>query len=157
MGTHTFSAEHDARLEGTAAALLLLAAVASVIAFFPPEGRLLAPLHDGLARLLGGATFLVPLGLVFAASLTVVRRARPALAMPRRRRFAGLALLALALLAGQSLLGQSRGLVGDWLVTSMRELIGSPLTVLLIVIVLALGTGLALEVNPRRLIWFAKG
>ena len=155
MGTHTFTTERDSRLDGIAAVLFILAAVASVVAFFPPEGRLLAPLHDGLGQLLGGATFLVPLVLVFGAVLAVVRRARPTLPLPRQR-FAGLALLTFALLAGQSLLGQTSGVVGDWVTTSLRSLIGTPLTVMLIVIVLALGTGLALEVNPRRLIWFAK-
>lgn len=156
MGTHTFTSERDARLDGTAAALLILAAVTSVVAFFPPEGRLLAPLHDGVIALLGGATFIVPLGFALAGALAISRSLRPAMALPKRR-FVGLALLVLALLAGQSVLGQSSGIVGDWLTTSLRDLIGTPLTVMLFVIVLALGTGLALEVNPRRLIWFAKG
>jgi len=69
----------------------------------------------------------------------------------------GLALLVLALVSGESLLGQTPGLIGDWITINMRGLVGTPLTVMLIVIVLALGAGLALEVNPRRLIWFAKG
>ena len=156
MGTHTFSEEHEARLEGIGAALLTLAAIVAVIAFFPPEGRLLAPLHEGLEQLLGGATFVVPLALAFAGTLAIVRRARPTLPVPTRR-LGGLALLVLALLSGESLLGQTSGLIGDWITTNMRGLVGTPLTVTLIVIVLALGTGLALEVNPRRLIWFAKG
>ena len=156
MGTHTFSSEGDARLEGTAATLLILTAVACVVAFFPPEGRLLAPLHDGLQQLLGGAAFLVPLALAFGAVLAFVRRSRPTVALPGRR-FAGLALLVFALLAGQALLGQSSGLIGEWIATNLRGLIGTPLTLMAIVIVLAFGTGLALEVNPRRLISFAKG
>lgn len=156
MGTHTFPSERDTRLDGLAVTLLMLAAVSAVVVFFPPEGRLLTPLHNGLRWLLGGATFVVPLALAMAGALAVARSARPALLLPRRR-FAGLALLTVALLAGESLLGQSSGLIGDWLTTSIRELIGSPLTVMLIVIALAFGTGLALEVNPRRLIWFAKG
>lgn len=156
MGTHTFSAERDARLDGMAVALLMLAAITAVIAFFPPEGRVLVPLHGGLQLLLGRAAFLVPLVLAMGAALALTRRARPTLVLLRRR-FGGLALLTLALLAGESLLGQSSGLVGDWLTTSLRDLIGSPLTAMLVVIALTLGTALALEVNPRRLIWFAKG
>ena len=156
MGTHTFSSERDSWLEGFAAAMLLLAAIAGVIAFFPPEGRLLTPLHEGLGQLLGDARFLVPLGLSLFGVLAIVRRVRPGVTVPRRRLF-GLALLTLAVLAGDGLLVQSSGLVGEWVTRTLKELIGTPLTVMLFVIVLAFGTGLALEVNPRRLMWFAKG
>jgi hypothetical protein len=151
--THTFSPETERRLEQWACAALVAAAVAAVVVIFPPEGWLLAPLHQWLEALLGGAAVLLPLGLALTAALCLVRRARPNLALPRKR-FVGLALLALAVLIGDRLLGASTGVIGEWLTTFLVEAVGAPLTVALVISVVCAGAVLTFDF--RKLIVAAR-
>ncbi|MDQ6670459.1 MAG: DNA translocase FtsK 4TM domain-containing protein [Chloroflexota bacterium] len=134
-------------------AALVLAAFFAVIIFLPPEGRIGAPLHDGLASLLGRASFMLPLALVLAGVLLVIRALRPSTPLPRRR-LAGTALLALAVLPSEYLLGggQSSGLIGQLLSTSLLDLLGGPTTLVLLVVVLGLGVLLAFDVRLLRVV-----
>ena len=119
----------------------------------PPEGRIGVPLHDTLALLLGRATFILPLALVVAGVLLVVRAVRPSTRFPRHR-LAGVGLLALALLPSEQLLGgpadDSTGLIGRWLSTWLLDQLGGPGTLVLLVMVLGLGTLLAFDVKLLR-------
>ena len=128
-----------------------LAAFLAVMIFLPPEGRLGVPLHDGLALLLGRATFMVPLALLCAGVLFVVRALRPATPLPRRR-LSGVGLIALAVLPSEHLLGNdtSTGLIGQWLSTWLVDLLGGPGTLVLLVAALAIGVLLAFDVNWLR-------
>ena len=129
----------------------ILAAFFGVIIFLPPEGRIGVPLHDGLAVLLGRATFMVPLALVFAGVLLVVRALQPSTPLPRRR-LAGIGLMALAVLPSEHLLGggESTGLVGQWLSIWLLDLVGGPTTLVLLAVVLGLGVLLAFDVRLLR-------
>jgi hypothetical protein len=146
----TFSPEMDRRTEAFAVTALFLAAVAAVVVFFPPEGRVLVPIHAGLSTLLGQAAFVLPLGLTFAATIGFVRYLRPGLAVPRRRLF-GLAVITLALLPAEHLLGQSTGLVGQWFTGFLVELMGGPWTIALTLGVVMLGSALAFNLKLSRL------
>ena len=128
---------------------LFAAAVAAVIVFFPAEGRLMAPLHEALVGLFGQASFAVPLGLALAGGVCLARRARPDIVLPRRR-LVGVGLIALTLLPGERLMGGSTGLVGDWLTGFLLDLLGGPLTVMLVTLALGLGIWLGFAINPRR-------
>ena len=126
-----------------------LAAFFAVMIFLPPEGRLGAPLHDGLGLLLGRATFMVPLALVVAGVLFVVRALRPATPLPRRR-LGGVGLIALAVLPSEHLLANAddgTGLIGRWLSSWLLDLLGGPGTLVLLVAVLGLGVLLAFDVR----------
>ena len=149
--SHTFSPDAVRRADALAVASLLAAAVAAVIVFWPPEGRVLTPLHDIIMGLLGRAGFLLPLSFVLAAALGFARRARPDARLPSRR-LAGLVVLALALLPAERLLGDSTGLIGDWLTSFLLALIGGPLTVVAIVMLVGVGALLAFDINVRRLV-----
>jgi 4TM region of DNA translocase FtsK/SpoIIIE len=129
----------------------VLAAFSGVIVFLPPEGRIGVPLHDGLALLLGRATFMLPLALVFAGVLFVVRGLRPSTPMPRRR-LAGIGLVALGVLPSEHLLGntESTGLIGQWLSIWLLDLLGGPGTLVLLVAVLGVGVLLAFDVKLFR-------
>jgi hypothetical protein len=120
--------------------------------FLPPEGRIGVPLHDGMVLLLGRATFMLPLALVVAGVLFVVRGLRPSTPLPRRR-LAGVGLMALAVLPSEHLLGnadQGTGLIGQWLSTWLLDLLGGPGTLVLLVAVLGLGALLAFDVKLLR-------
>jgi hypothetical protein len=130
----------------------VLAAFFAVIIFLPPEGRIGVPLHDGLAMLLGRATFMLPLALAFTGVLLVVRALRPAMPLPRRR-LTGIGLLALAALPSEDLLGTSTdnsGLIGHWLSTWLLDLVGGPATLVLLVAVLGVGVLLTFDVRLLR-------
>jgi hypothetical protein len=146
----TFSPETDRRTEAFALTALFLGAVAAVIVFFPPEGRVLVPLHAGLSRLLGQAAFVVPLGLAIAATIGFVRYARPMFGVPRRR-LVGLGVITIALLPAEHLLGQSTGLVGQWFTGFLLGLVGVPVTVALTLCLVMLGSALAFNLEPSRL------
>jgi len=145
----TFSPERDRRIESLTGGTLLLAAVVAVVVFWPPEGWVMAPVHNAFDTLLGRATFLVPLGLGLAGALGLVRLARPGVTVPRRR-LVGLAVIALALVPCERLLGGSTGLIGEWLTTFLLGLVGGPLTVALIVILVGLGVALAFDLRLKR-------
>lgn len=126
-----------------------LAAFLAVMIFLPPEGRIGAPLHDGLVQLLGRATFMLPVALVVVGVLLVVRELRPSTLLPWRR-LAGTGLLALAVLPSEHLLANAddgAGLIGKWLSTWLLELLGGPGTLVLLVAVLGLGVLLAFDVK----------
>jgi hypothetical protein len=135
-----------------------LAAFSAVIVFLPPEGRIGVPLHDGLALLLGRATFIVPIAFIVTGVLLVVRALRPATPLPRRR-LAGTGLIALGMLPSEYLLAGpgTTGLVGRWLGTWLLELLGGPTTVLLLIAVLGLGVLLAFNVRLLRVATGATG
>jgi len=130
----------------------VLAAFFGVIVFLPPEGRVGVPLHDGLVLLLGPVTFMVPLALLVAGVLLVVRALRPSTPLPKRR-LAGIGLIALAILPSHSLLARSEsaGLVGGWLSTWLLDLLGGPATLVLLIALLGVGALLALDVSLLRL------
>jgi DNA translocase FtsK/SpoIIIE-like protein len=129
----------------------VLAAFFAVIIFLPPAGRIGVPLHDALVSLLGRATFMLPLALLFVGVVLVIRAVRPATPLPHRR-LAGIGLLALAVLPSEQLLenGTSTGLIGLWLSTWLLDLIGGPGTLVLLVGVLGLGVLLAFDVCLLR-------
>jgi hypothetical protein len=120
------------------------------VVFFPAEGRVLVPAHDALAALLGQATFVLPLGLGLAGLLGLVRRARPDVVLPRRR-LVGVAVITLALLPSERLLGQSTGIVGNWLTGFLIDLLGGPVTVALILIAVGVGAALTFDVKLKEL------
>jgi hypothetical protein len=131
---------------------LLLAAFSSVIIFLPPEGRIAVPLHDALGVLLGRATFMLPLALAFVGLVSIVSALRPNVALPRRR-LVGVALIAIAIPPSEHLLGSGgdgTGLIGNWLSSSLLDLVGGPLTLLVLVSVLGLGTLLAFDLRLIR-------
>jgi len=136
--------------EHGAPAALMAAAVAAVVVFAPPEGRILAPVHEAVALLLGQASFVLPLGLVFVGVLLAIRRVRPSVALPTRR-LTGLALLAIAVLPAERLLGYSTGSIGDWLAGYLLDVFGPPLTVIVTLVVVGVGATLALAIRfPRQ-------
>jgi hypothetical protein len=137
-------------VDAVIAASCLLAAVSAVITLFPPEGHVLTPVHAAVEALLGRGAFLLPVAFAVASVLAFVRRARPGCPLPTRR-LVGLAVMALALLANENMLGYSTGLVGEWLTAFLAHLLGVPLTVVLTLIVLAVGGALALDVWRSRL------
>src|SRR3954449_12152566 len=111
--TVTLSPEMDRRVEAFALTTLFLAAVAFVVVFFPAEGRVLVPVHEGLNRLLGQSAFVIPLGLTLAATLGLARKARPGVELPAWR-LVGLGTITIALLPAEHLLGGSTGVLGEW-------------------------------------------
>jgi hypothetical protein len=147
--SQTFSPEADRRAETLAASAALAAAVLSVVVFLPPEGRVLAPVHDVLEGLFGHITFAVPLGLALASALGFLRRARPNLPIPRRR-LLGLGLITIALLPADHLLGQSTGLVGEWFTGFLLELLGTPLTITFIAALMGAGLLLTFDLRSWR-------
>jgi hypothetical protein len=148
--SHTFSPEADRRAEALAAAATLVAAIMAVVVFFPAEGRVLAPLHAVLDALLGQATFILPAGVALTGGIAFARRARPGLPLPRRR-LAGLAVITIALLPAERLLGQSTGLVGEWFTGFLLALFGTPLAIVFTVALIAIGFVLTFDVRRWRL------
>jgi 4TM region of DNA translocase FtsK/SpoIIIE len=147
---HQVATERDPAIEPLACLALLTGAVASVVVFAPAEGRILAPVHEAVAALLGQASFVLPLGLLFVGVLLGIRRVRPFVALPTRR-LTGVALLAVAVLPAERLLGYSTGLLGDWLAGFLLEVFGPAVTVLVTLAVVVVGATLALDVRlPRR-------
>jgi hypothetical protein len=143
--------------QGLPLAAFVLAAFFGVIIFLPPEGRIAVPLHDALAMLLGRATFMLPVGLLFAGTVLVVRALRPSAPLPGHR-FAGIGLIALAVLPSEHLLAngasdtESTGLVGRWLSTWLLDLLGGPGTIVVLVAALGLGALLAFDVKLLRVV-----
>jgi hypothetical protein len=136
-------------LGGAAAVCLLLAAFCGVIVFLPPDGRISAPLHDGLDVLLGRASFMLPLALAFVGVVLLVRQLRPAARLPRRR-LVGVVLVAVDVVASEHLLANGRdgtGLIGQWLTRWLVDLFGPPLTVALLIGVIGVGAALAFNVR----------
>jgi hypothetical protein len=130
-------------------ACVLLAAFLAVVVFLPPEGRIMAPLHEALLMLFGRATFMVPLGLAFVGGLLLITRVRPDVRVPGRR-VAGVGLIAVVARASENLLANGTGgtgRVGEWLSGGLLDLLGGPITIMLLVSLLAAGTLLAFDVK----------
>ena len=134
----------DQRAEAVALIAAFCAAVASVVVFFPAEGRVLVPVHATIEFLLGRMSFVLPLGLGLAAALGFAQRARPEESLPWRR-LVGLGLITIALLPGDALMGQSTGLVGGWFTEALVSVLGGPLTVLITVALLVIGSLLTFD------------
>jgi hypothetical protein len=148
--TVTLSPEMDRRVEAFALSTLFLAAVVCVIVFFPAEGRVLVPVHDGLNRLLGQTAFVIPLGLTLAATLGLVRKVRPTADLPVRR-LVGLGVITIALLPAEHLLGGSIGLVGEWFTGFLVDVLGQPGTVALLLALVTLGVALTFNLRLLKL------
>jgi hypothetical protein len=148
--------------QGLPLAAFVLAAFFAVIIFLPPEGRIAVPLHDALAMLLGRATFMLPVGLLFAGIVLVVRTLRPSMPLPGHR-FTGIGLIALAVLPSEHLLAsgasdtESTGLIGRWLSTWLVDLLGGPGTLVVLVAALGLGVLLAFDVKLLRVVTARNG
>jgi hypothetical protein len=129
--------------------LLLLAACLAIIVFLPPEGRVSVPLHDALEAFLGRATFVLPLGCALGGALLLAHALRPDVLLPRRR-LSGVGVLLVAMLTSEHLLGGQRagtGVVGEWLTRLTLDLLGSAVTVLLLVTALIVGTLMAFDIH----------
>jgi hypothetical protein len=146
---HTFSPEASWRAEALAGSCALAAAVLGVIVFVPSTGSVMLLLHGLLEAVFGKTTFVIPLALALIAGLAFARRASPNVTLPRRK-LLGLGLITIALLPAQDLLGQSTGLVGEWFTGFLLELIGGPLTLLLTLATLMLGSTLTFELTRWR-------
>jgi hypothetical protein len=144
-----FPSPRPARREQLSAASLIGAALAAVVVFFPPEGRIMAPLHRAVEASLGGAAFLVPVGLALVGVLSVTRQRCPEARLPIRR-LIGLGLLALALVPAEGLLGQPTGLLGAWLASLLSANVGTPLTVVLLLLLVSAGAVLAFNLRLNR-------
>lgn len=128
---------------------LLLAAVCATIVFLPPEGRIGVPLHDFVTMLLGPTTFALPLGLAFVGVLMTLQSVRPQTVLPARR-LAGVALVAIGVIAAEYLLG-GVSLAGRWLIGWAIDALGAALTSLLVLAVIAVGAWLTFDIRlPKR-------
>jgi hypothetical protein len=116
-----------------------------VIVVLPPEGRIAGPLHEGVGRLLGHFSFLLPVALV---GLGVVALA-PGLVRPSR--LAGMAVASLAGLPSAQLLGLGSGLVGEWLGNVLLDALGGPATAVVLLALLVVGVLLAFDVSLVQL------
>jgi hypothetical protein len=112
-----------------------------VVVFLPAEGRIAGPLHEGVGWLLGGFSFLVPLGLVGLGVLLLVP------GMVAGSRLAGLAALVLACLPILHFVGVGTGLVGAWLATLLVDWLGGPGAGVVLVAFVLLGALLAFDVT----------
>jgi hypothetical protein len=139
----------DRRTEALALCATFLTAIMLVLVFFPAEGRVLVPMHAALGALLGQTAFVLPLGLALVSGLAFARRLQPTLTFPRWR-LVGLGLITIALLPADRLLGQSTGLVGDYLTGSLVSVLGGPLTIALTCVLVTVGSALAFNVAPLR-------
>jgi hypothetical protein len=147
-GGTPFGAREDRRLTRIGATALIAAALACVVVFFPPEGRVLAPAHAAIEALLGQASFVLPLGLVFVGVMVLVHQRRPGLRLPTQR-LLGVGLLTIAVFPSERLLGGTTGLVGEWLTGFLIDVIGGPLTAVLLLVLVAAGAALVLDVRFR--------
>lgn len=145
----TLSPEMDRRIEAFGLTTTFLAAIVTVLVFFPAEGRVLVPVHAALTALLGQTTFMLPLILALAGGLALTRRLRPDLRLPRRR-LAGVGAIALALLPAEHLLGQPTGLVGAWFTGLLVDALGAPIVVTVTLTLVTLGCILAFNLEASR-------
>ncbi|HEY0581126.1 MAG TPA: DNA translocase FtsK 4TM domain-containing protein [Chloroflexota bacterium] len=145
-------ADHASRPWDKAGPLaLLLAAFLAIIVFWPPEGRISGPLHEACNALLGRAAFMLPLVCAFVGVLCLARTLRPDVRLPARR-LTGIVVLLVAVLSSEHLLAGGRGgtgLIGDWLSSLFLDLLGSAITVLVLLTALVVGTMLAFDVRLR--------
>lgn len=128
----------------------LCAAIMAVLVFFPAEGRVLAPLHAAIGALLGQTSFVLPLGLAFGGALGFAHRLRPDLVLPKKM-LVGLGLITIGFLPADRLLGQSTGLFGDWFTQFLIDVLGVPLTLVITLILLGVGSILTFDLRRPRL------
>jgi hypothetical protein len=131
--------------DGLAVLSLGLGCFLGVIVVLPPEGRIAGPLHEGVGRLLGHFSFLLPVALVGAGVVALV----PGLV--RRSRLAGIAAVIVAGLPTAHLLGLGSGLLGEWLGNVLLDALGGPVTAVVLLALLAVGLLLALDVSLVQL------
>jgi len=92
---------------------------------------------------------MLPLALGVVGTLLVLHAWRPDVALPRRR-FAGVAVIALAVAASEQLIAHDRegtGLIGEWLSGLLLDLFGAPLTIVLLVVLLGMGSLLTFDLK----------
>ena len=129
--------------------LLVLAALAAIVVFMPPEGRIGVPLHESITILLGPTAFALPMTLAFVGVLMTVQGVRPDTDLPRKR-LIGVAFVGVGVIAAEHLLGGA-SLVGRWLTGAVVEAFGAPVMVCLVSAAIVSGTWLAFDVHlPRR-------
>jgi hypothetical protein len=131
--------------DGLAVVALGLGCFLAVIVVLPPEGRIAGPLHEGVARLLGHFSLLLPLVLVGLGVVALV----PGHMSPWR--LGGLAVLILAGLPTAHLVGLGSGLVGEWLGDVLLDALGGPTTAVVLLALLAVGFLLALDLSLVQL------
>jgi 4TM region of DNA translocase FtsK/SpoIIIE len=152
LNLFTIEPAEQGRRDWPAVAAVLVAAFLAVIVFLPPEGRIAAPVHNAIQRLLGQAAFVMPLAVAFVGVVLAVRRARPATRIPRRR-LLGVAAILVAVLPIEHLLargGEGTGLVGEWVSTTLMDLLGAPGAMLVLLVVLGAGISFAFDLRLRR-------
>jgi hypothetical protein len=94
---------------------------------------------------------MLPLAFAFVGVLLLARTLRPDVRLPARR-LTGIGILLVAVLTSEHLLAGGRGgtgLIGDWLSALFLDLLGSAVTVLLLLTALMVGAALAFNVRPR--------
>jgi hypothetical protein len=147
------ASDHRRAIDGLAVVALGLGCFLGVIVVLPPEGRIAGPLHDGVDRLLGHFSLLLPLVLVGLGVVALV----PTLMRPWR--LGGIAVLMLAALPTAHLVGLGSGLVGEWLGDALLDALGGPATAVVLLALLAVGCLLALDLSLVQLArrWPAPG
>jgi hypothetical protein len=138
-------ASEQRALDGLAVVALGLGCFLGVIVVLPPEGRIAGPLHEGVGRLLGHFSFLLPLALMGLGVVTL------APGLVRRSRLVGVGVVLLAALPTAHLLGLGSGLVGEWLGGVLLDALGGPGTTVVLLASLAVGGLLALDVSLVQL------
>jgi hypothetical protein len=120
--------------DGLAVLALVLAALTGVVTFLPAQGYIATPLHDGLGMLLGRLAFALPLLLLVAGVVRLLRVEVPV------GRVIGLALLGIGVLVAEHLLSAGdSGLAGRWAATALLDALGVLATLVLVLATLAVG------------------
>jgi hypothetical protein len=146
MATESVSPASDQRAtDGVAVLALGLGCFLGVIVLLPPEGRIAGPVHEGVGRLLGHFSFLLPLALVGLGVVALV----PGLVSSWR--LAGIALVIVAGLPTAHLLRLGSGLVGEWLGNVLLDTLGGPVTAVVLLALVGVGSLLALDVSLVQL------
>lgn len=126
--------------DGASIVVFVLGLLASVVVFLPAEGRIATPLHDAIVRLLGRASFLLPIALLVTGGIGLARGLMPERPLPLLR-LTGACMLGVVLIpsvhliglgAGESLArvdsGEGGGLLGHWIGTRLLHWFGGPAT-----------------------------
>lgn len=133
-------------IDGLAVVALGLGCFLGVIVVLPPEGRIAGPLHEGVSRLLGHFSFLLPLALVGMGVVMLAPR------LVKRTRLVGIAVLILAGLPTAQLVGLGSGLVGEWLGDVLLDALGGPATAVVLLALVTVGVLLVLDISLVQLV-----
>ncbi|MBI2755296.1 MAG: DNA translocase FtsK [Chloroflexi bacterium] len=144
--------------DGSAVLLVVLGLLFAVAVFMPPEGLVIAPLHDLAALALGRLSFLLPVTLAAVGVGTIVAGMAPE-RVPWWR-LSGLTLLLLATVPAVHLVGlpeggslaraqaaEGAGYLGHWLGSSLLSLFGGAGTAVALIGVAVLGLLLTLDIT----------